>query len=207
MKINYQKINMASWDRKAYFEHFINTVRCTYSITVNIDISPLENQKIYPKMLYLLTQTVNQFKEFRTQMVYDDVVVFDEMMPAYTILNPETKAFVSIYTEWNADYQQFLVNHICNVEKYQNAQTMKPQFNQPINTFDVSMVPWETFSAFNLNISGEGVHLLPIFTMGKTFQEQGKTFIPLAIQVHHAVCDGFHVHQFLDALRANINDW
>lgn len=205
--MNYQKVNLDIWHRKAYFEHFMNTVRCTYSTTVNIDISPLENQKIYPKMLYLLTKTVNQFEEFRTQLVHDEVVIFDEIMPAYTILNPETKAFVSIHTEWNADYRQFLLNHIRNVEKYQNAQTIKPQASQPINVFDVSMIPWETFSAFNLNIISNGIHLLPIFTMGKTFQQQGKTLIPLAIQVHHAVCDGFHVHQFLNELRRNISGW
>lgn len=98
-------------------------------------------------------------------------------------------------------------NHIRNVEKYQNAQTIKPQASQPINIFDVSMIPWETFSAFNLNIISNGIHLLPIFTMGKTFQQQGKTLIPLVIQVYHAVCDGFHVHQFLNALRRNISSW
>lgn len=202
--MNYQKVNLATWHRKAYFEHFTKAVCCTYSMTVNLDISSLQNKEIYPQMLFFLTKTVNQFEEFRTQWLHDDVVIFDEMMPAYTILNPENHNFVSIYTEWNRDYQKFLAHHKCNVEKYQNAQTIKPQVNQAINVFDVSMMPWESFSAFNLNIHGNGRHLLPIFTMGKTWQQHGKTCMPLAVQVHHAVCDGFHVHQFLSALRQNM---
>ena len=40
---------------------------------------------------------------------------------------------------------------------------------------------------------------------GKTFEENGKTMLPLAIQVHHAVCDGYHVGKFIETLQANIN--
>lgn len=51
----------------------------------------------------------------------------------------------------------------------------------PENTFDVSMIPWFRFSAFNLNIHGGGKHLLPIFTMGKTHAAEGRTLLPLSI--------------------------
>lgn len=29
--------------------------------------------------------------------------------------------------------------------------------------------------------------------------------LPLAIQVHHAVCDGYHVGKFIEMLQANID--
>lgn len=50
-----------------------------------------------------------------------------------------------------------------------------------------------TFTSFNINVFGDGKYLLPIFTLGKYFEENEKRMIPLAIQVHHAVCDGYHV--------------
>ena len=46
--------------------------------------------------------------------------------------------------------------------------------------------------------------LLPIFTMGKFYESDGKTLLPLAVQVHHAVCDGFHLCSFVNSLQARL---
>ena len=48
-------------------------------------------------------------------------------------------------------------------------------------------------------------YLLPIFTFGQYYEDGGKYYIPLSIQVHHAVCDGFHVCRFLDELQDLLN--
>ena len=69
------------------------------------------------------------------------------------------------------------------------------------------MVPWLEFTAMNINVYDEGKFLLPIFTLGKYFERDGKRFIPLAIQVHHAVCDGYHVGQFIEKLQAHIQQF
>ena len=66
------------------------------------------------------------------------------------------------------------------------------------------MLPWMRFEGFNLNIFGDGKYLLPTFTMGQAFVEGEKTLLPLAIQAHHAVCDGYHVSQFVAALQEKI---
>nr|AMP53354.1 CAT [uncultured bacterium] len=44
-----------------------------------------------------------------------------------------------------------------------------------------------------------------MFTFGKYYEDGGKYYIPLSIQVHHAVCDGFHVCRFLDELQDLLN--
>ena len=75
------------------------------------------------------------------------------------------------------------------------------------HTFDISMVPWFTFTAFDINVFGEGKYLLPIFTMGKFFDISGKRMLPLAIQVHHAVCDGYHVGKFIEMLQDKISSF
>lgn len=77
--------------------------------------------------------------------------------------------------------------------------------NVPGNSFTVSMIPWATFEGFNLNLPKEYDYLKPVFTMGKYYQETGRILMPLAIQVHHAVCDGFHVCRFIDELQELIN--
>ena len=52
----FKLIDLENWDRKEFYEHFINEVVCTYSAVVNIDITNLQGQKLYPAMIWLLTK-------------------------------------------------------------------------------------------------------------------------------------------------------
>jgi len=80
----------------------------------------------------------------------------------------------------------------------------KPQV--PENNFPVSMLPWRTFQRFELHLQKGFDCLLPIFTMGRTFSQEGLTLLPLSIQVHHGVCDGFHACRFVDELEQLIQE-
>lgn len=42
--------------------------------------------------------------------------------------------------------------------------------------------------------------------MGKYYKDQDKFILPLAIQIHHSVCDGFHVCRFISELQELINE-
>ena len=81
---------------------------------------------------------------------------------------------------------------------------MFPKPGTPENCFNVSMVPWASFTSFHLH-TADHRYLLPIFTLGKLEERGGKALLPLAAQVHHAVCDGFHLCRFLDVLQQEMN--
>ena len=198
-------IDLDNWERREHYLYFINEVRCSYSVCVNLDISNLNGQRLYPAMLWLLTRTVNEMPEFRTSFTEDGLGYYSEMHPAYTVFNRDTKTFSGIWTAYQPDYSSFLHGYEEDARKYSFTTQYEPKPGRPANSFDVSMVPWFSFTAFNLNVFGDGTYLLPIFTMGKTFEENEKTMLPLAIQVHHAVCDGYHVGKFIETLQANIN--
>ena len=198
-------IDLDNWERREHYLHFINEVRCSYSVCVYLDISNLNGQRLYPAMLWLLTRTVNEMPEFRTSFTEDGLGYYSEMHPAYTVFNRDTKTFSGIWTAYQPDYPSFLHGYEEDAGKYSFTTQYEPKPGRPANSFDVSMVPWFSFTAFNLNVFGDGTYLLPIFTMGKTFEENEKTMLPLAIQMHHAVCDGYHVGKFIETLQANIN--
>lgn len=200
----FQKIDMETWKRREFYQHYAKDVVCTYSMTVDIDISNLRGERLYPAMLWLLTEAVNAHEAFRTQLSPEGPGIFDAMNPSYTIFNRENKNFSVIWTEFSSDYREFLRRYAEDTRRYANSTLLFPKGDAPENAFDVSMLPWIRFSSFNLNIFGGGAHLLPIFTMGKTFEREGATLLPLSLQVHHAVCDGFHAALFIDTLQEKI---
>lgn len=202
--MQFTKIDINNWTRKEYFDHYFGNTPCTYSMTVKLDISKLkkDGKKLYPTLLYGVTTIINRHEEFRTALDENGQVgVFSEMLPCYTVFHKETETFSSIWTEFTADYTEFLQNYQKDIDAFGERMGMSAKPNPPENTFPVSMIPWTSFEGFNLNLKKGYDYLLPIFTFGKYYEEGGKYYIPLSIQVHHAVCDGFHVCRFLDELQ------
>lgn len=200
----FQLIDPETWKRREFYEHFINQVVCSYSITVNVDITSLSGQQLYPVMIWLLTKTVNEMPEFRTSLTKEGLGIYDSMHPMYTVFSKENKNFSGIWTYYSEDYGEFLKNYQADVAEYAKSTRYAPKDGTPENSFNISMVPWLEFTSVNLNVFDDGKYLLPIFTMGKHFERDGKRLLPLAIQVHHAVCDGYHVGLFVEKLQRNI---
>lgn len=156
--------------------------------------------------MHSVSTVVNQHEEFRTAIdEKGEVGIFSEMMPCYTVFHKDTETFSNIWTEYSSDYDEFLDRYERDMESYGEQEGMMAKPNPPANTFPVSMIPWLSFEGFNLNLQRGYSYLLPIFTFGKYYEENGKFYIPLSIQVHHAVCDGFHTCRFVNELQEVID--
>ena len=201
----FRLIDMESWPRREFYEHFIKEVVCTYSAVVNIDITALRGQKLYPAMIWLLTRTVNDMPEFRTSLTPEGLGVYDDMHPMYTVFNKENKNFSGIWSWFSEDYGEFLKSYEADAAEYSKSTRYAPKDGTPPNSFNISMVPWLEFTGFNINVFDEGKFLLPVFTMGKFFERDGRRLLPLAIQVHHAVCDGYHMGLFVEKLQGYVD--
>ena len=207
--MDFKVIDKEHWARKEYFNHYLSEVPCTYSMSVKLDITKIinSNRKLYPTMLYFITKVVNRHSEFRTCFNTEGQLgIFDEMIPCYTVFHKDTETFSNIWTQYHEDYDEFCKAYEKDIENYSSVQSMMAKPDIPENNFPVSMIPWTTFEGFNLNLQKGYNYLLPIFTMGRYYEENKKFILPLAIQVHHAVCDGFHVCRFVNELQELINE-
>lgn len=201
---------MKKWDRKEYFEHYYSDVPCTYSMTVKLDITKIieKKMKLYPTMLYNLTTIVNRHREFRTAFNNKgELGIYNEMIPSYTIFHKDTETFSNIWTNYSPILEDFCKDYENDLQKFSNKKGFIGKPSLPQNNFTVSMIPWTSFESFNLNLNNGHDYLKPIFTMGKYYEDNEKIILPLAIQVHHAVCDGFHVCRFIKELQDLINKY
>lgn len=206
MKFN--RIDQQNWKRKEYFEHYFSDVPCTYSVTVNLDITKLLDEirrhtlKLYPVMIYGISHIVNRHEEFRMSIDNDgNVGFFDEVNPSYTVFHEDDETFSDIWTEYNPDFKSFYQHYLQDIQQFGDIKGMRGKPPQGRNIFTISCVPWATFTGLNLNLKKDSDYLPPIFTIGKYFNENGKTLLPLSIQAHHAVCDGFHLARFVNELQ------
>lgn len=204
---NFNLIDFDNWNRKEHFNHYMNQVRCSYSVTVNIDVTQWRKVlkaaglKDYPAQIYLLSSVVNEFPEFRMSLDGEgNLGYWDSVSPLYTALNKETETFSSIWTDYDSSFESFYQRCVDDTDTFCNG-ALFPKPDCPANVFTISSVPWLDFTALDINVFNNGTYLAPIFTIGKYIEVDGKVMMPLAIQVHHAVCDGLHVGRFVERVR------
>ena len=207
--MSFTRIDPETWPRKAYFDHYFTQVPCTYSTVFKLDISSLRRsgRKLYPALLYAISAAVNGHREFR--MAYNasgELGFYDRVHPCYTVFHKDSETFSNLWTPFVPDEQAFCAAWARDMADYGDLPGLMPQPDVPANTFPVSMIPWASFEGFHLNLQKGYDYLPPIFTLGRFYEDNGKTMIPLAVQVHHAVCDGFHLRRLVNEIQTLLPD-
>lgn len=205
--MTFTKINRETWSRKEYFDHYFDQVPCTYSAVFKLDITKLRRsgKKLYPAMLYHISTVVNRHRKFRMACREGEVGFYDLVHPCYTIFHKETETFSSLWTAYTPDCEAFCAAYERDLKRWGDQMGLLSRPDTPENTFPVSMLPWASFEGFHLNLQKGYDYLPPIFTMGRFYEENGKVLMPLAVQVHHAVCDGFHLCRLVNELQNYLN--
>lgn len=201
-------IDIEKWNRAKTYKHYTSDVPCTYSMCVNIDITKLKstaknaNIKLFPTVLYGITHIVNTHMEFRMALDNNgNLGHFDVSHPCYTVFHSSTEQFTETWTEYGEDFDSFYKKCQSDIEESKKTPHISKLIDGTNSVFTVSCIPWTSFTAFNLNLQNGYDYFPPIFTIGKYFEDRGKLLLPLSIQVHHAVCDGFHTARFVNELQ------
>lgn len=215
--MNFNVIDIKQWPRKPYFEHYTSVHECTYSMTLNVDVSLLlqslraRGLKFYPAFIYMVTRVVNERVEFRTSYHPKPLLGYwDSMTPSYTYFHHDDQTFSCVWTEFSDDFSRFHNRYEQDMERYRDVKGIFVKENPPPNTFFISMIPWASFRGFNLNMTNGNTNFRPIITGGKFAEQGGRMLLPIALQVHHAVCDGYHASLFfqdLQTLADSCNEW
>ena len=197
--MTFHPINLETWARKPYYNHYMQHVRCTFSMTAELDLTKLLTEvrargiKLYPVLIHMLATVVNRHQAFRTWLDEEGRLGYwEQVWPAYTVFHEEDQTFSSIWTPYEESFAAFHESYQRDTRTYGDVRKLAAKPDEPPHTFPVSSIPWVNFTSFNLNIHNEGLFLRPIFTMGQYAEQGGATRLPLSLQLHHAVCDGYH---------------
>jgi len=202
-----EPIDRATWNRAELFEYYRSRVPCTYAITVEVDVTALtaalrrSGRKTYAAQVWALATVVNRRPEFRLTLDEQGMpATWPLLHPSFTVLNPARETFAAVWVPYGEDFAAFEAQTREVLAEHRAATSMFPQGRLPPDTFDISSLPWTSFTAFDLHIASGWEHYLPIFTLGRYVERDGRTLLPLAVQMHHAAADGFHVARLVNDL-------
>ena len=210
--MNYTKVDIDEWSRGSLFQFYIEKMRIVMSLTVDINVAPLITYtkknalKFYPAMIWVVSKVINSHDEFKYSWDTDgNLIRWDSISPSYTIFNRDDECFSKFVTEYTDDIFEFYQRTVDDQRKYQEERAIIG--NQPQNFFDVSCLPWGKYKHFDVQVFDEGKFLAPVLTWGKYEAQNGNALMPLTMNIHHAVADGFHLSRFFNEVQELIDSY
>lgn len=210
--MNYTKVDIDEWSRGSLFQFYIEKMRIVMSLTVDINVAPLitytkkNGLKFYPAMIWIVSKVINSHDEFKYSWDTDgNLIRWDSISPSYTVFNRDDECFSKFVTEYTDDIFEFYKRTVDDQKKYQEERAMIG--NQPQNFFDVSCLPWVKYKHFDVHVFDEGKFLAPVLTWGKYEVQNGNALMPLTMNIHHAVADGFHLSRFFNEVQELIDSY
>lgn len=204
--MNYVTINLNEWSRGELFQFYIDKMRIVMSLTVDMDVTNLKayskekNIGFYPLMLWVVSKVVNSHDEFKYGWSRDGSLIrWDNISPSYTDFHSNDESFTKMVTEYSDDLFEFCGRVEADRERHKNDRAVLD--NQPPNFFDVSCLPWVRYKHFDVHVFDEGKFLAPVVTWGKYEPVNGRLIMPLTMNIHHAVADGFHLSRFFNEVQ------
>ncbi|MBQ3055638.1 MAG: chloramphenicol acetyltransferase [Oscillospiraceae bacterium] len=204
--MQYRVIDIDNWKRGKLFREYIDGLRMVMSLTVDVDVTNLirfckeHGLKFYPAMMHVVSSVINAHSEFKHG--WDEsgnLIEWETVFPLFAEFHPEDEAFTRISVEYCEDLFEFCACVEVARDRYRHLRGF--EFTPPKNTFDVSCLPWVKYRHVDMHVFDAGKYLSPSVTWGK-YDENG--IMPLSMNLHHAVADGFHLSRFFNEVQERI---
>lgn len=197
-----KKVDLATYKRRGMFEVFKERDIPFIATTSNVDITHLkrhiEEHKsgFFLSVSYLLSKTINLIPEFRHRIIDGELYEFSKVDPAFTVLMPDdTFSFCD-----SRHFDTFQEYRAYSSVRIQETRTCPDHsVGDKNHMFFITSVPWFSFTSI-AHPYCQQYGTIPVVTIGKFFQQGDKWMMPVGLQVHHGVIDGFHLGRFYGLL-------
>jgi chloramphenicol O-acetyltransferase type A len=202
-------IDINGWIRKDHYQFFSQFEEPFFGITAEIDctiayqFAKKNNLSIFLYYLYQALKAANTIENFRYRIIDKQVYLFNVINASPTIDRPDG-TFGFSYMDYNEDEELFYANAKQVIEKVKREQGLIPAVSGE-NVIHFSAIPWINFTAISHARCFSFADSCPKITFGKITEEQNKKKMPVAVHVHHALADGYHVGLFINKFQELMN--
>lgn len=201
-----QIIDRSQWERNEIFTFFSRFEYPFYSVTLPVDVTPVrqfarENQlSFYHLMIWLCTKAVNRVPALRMRVRGEEVVLLDRTDPSFTAMRQGESLFRIITLPWVDCPLTFCADA-------RRADAAQDAFIKETDTDGLiyfSCTPWFDFTALTNEHALDKDDTVPRLAWGRWYEEKGRWWVHLSVEVNHRLVDGLHIGRMKEALDAEI---
>jgi chloramphenicol O-acetyltransferase type A len=205
-------LDIASWPRREAFEYFKGFDKPYFNVCCRVDAAPL---KAAVKALgvgsfslayhFVTLRLANEIEPFRYRLQQGRVRILDVMYGGATVLRDDD-SFGFAYLEPTPDYAQFARSGAAAVEA---ARSRSAGFEPRVGDdalIHFTTLPWLHFSSFSHARNWGREDSIPKISFGRADADGSRLWLPVSVEVHHALMDGLHVGRYFQQLEAVMAD-
>jgi chloramphenicol O-acetyltransferase type A len=197
-------VDMTTYKRQHIFESFKNRQLPFFSMTCQVDISSfiseIKGLSFFSCMCYAISKVVNKIPEFRQRIIGETLVEFDKVHPGFIKIDSN-----NVITFGNSEHKPLFWDFYPTIKREMYSDQPEKILDKN-SLFFVTSNQWTSFTSFTHPYDPVGGSI-PIVTIGKYYKDGNKTKVPIALQVHHGVMDGFHAGQFYSMLEDELDNF
>lgn len=166
------------------------------SVTYELDITDLiikakeKGYKFSQCFNFILMQACNNVKEFRYRIKDDRLIEYDKVAIATTSLSADMNLSF-LYIGYTEDFEIFLESFRRQINS-KNKDEDIASIDDYLDAIYTSCFPWISYTGLITPIKSKNFSI-PTITYGKFFKHDNVTRMPITIQVHHGLVDGYHL--------------
>lgn len=208
-------IPLDSWPRRAALEHFRRMAQPAFSVTVPVDVTGLRGRAARhgatPWLAYhhAALEAANSVDAMHQTLTAGGTGVREfAVIHASTTVLRDDGSFGFLTLPRDPSLADFAARARPNIERVRRASGDLFAADDPGDVREETLVhmtalPWLAFTAFT-HARGVGDDR-PKVAFGRFTEAGGRLVMPVAVDVHHALCDGVHVGRFFEQLQARLD--
>jgi chloramphenicol O-acetyltransferase type A len=207
-----KQLDLDTWNRKEHFEFFSKFDEPFFGTTVEVDCTRCyekakkDGVSFFARYQHASMLAVNLVECFRYRILDKKVVVFD-VIHASAALARADHTFAFSFVEYTKDFEAFSIKLQQEIDQVKSGTGIRLTDNaKRKDTIHYSVIPWLKFTALSHARHFEHEDSTPKITFGKLHEKEGRKMMPISVHVHHALMDGYHVGQYVDAFQALLNN-
>lgn len=205
-------IPLDTWPRRAALAHFRHMAQPAFSVTVPVDVTGLRERAAARGATPWLTyhhaalEAANRVAPMRQGLLHDGTAVreFAAIHASTTVLRQDG-SFGFLTLPRDPDLARFASDARARLPRVRESSGDLFAGDDPgevrVETLvHMTALPWLPFTAFT-HARGQGDDR-PKVAFGRFTDQGGRLLMPVAVDVHHALCDGVHVGEFFEHFQA-----
>jgi chloramphenicol O-acetyltransferase type A len=205
------EIDTRNWARRDAFDFFRGFDNPYFNVCTRLDAAALKAAVAETGVgsftlayHFIALRLANQIEPFRYRLQGDRVLVLPEIHGGATVLRDDD-SFAFAYMDHHIDYGAFCAQATAAIDA---AKSRAAGFDPRVG--DEAMVhfttlPWIHFSSFSHARNWGRQDSVPKISFGRADAEGARLWLPLSVEVHHALMDGVHVGRYVQAFEAALS--
>lgn len=207
------KINLDTWNRNDHFNFFLNYDEPFWGVVSNVECTKAyefcknNNVSFFFYYFYYSLQAANTIKEFRYRIEDNKPVEYSVVHASQTIQKDDnTFAFgLFPYFETFQEFLSYSQKEIDEIKKTKGLGLERVDNPLRLDVIHFSVLKWITFTGLSHARNFKFQDSIPKITFGKFFKENNKLYLPVSVNAHHSLMDGYHASLFFELFEELLN--